>query len=516
MRKWNNDKIQHDAVPTGSNFVAGDYYLLNLRNADMKAAMTGIIDYKGTPAPEPYHATGKSVIPSMSESEFSNADYNNWKTKVNEYNEDYQSYMGRINPAYPLLYGKNVYRFGNPYTSNIDLSVVDGPGAWLHILNGGSATIEGATGVSIMDFYITKRTDDYDIDWNPTSGSSNVNADYYKAMYDGTQWVGSGNALIVKPLETFNLNFPIINPTALGGRIIEVAVDFNDSHKTFSFSPGQTVTNGVVPYGVANSSNNLTSRAVASTDRQISAPVSNASDFYQAEIFLVKDNVVEAAPVYLVGANYYQASGDASDASGKIFLYGSKEENGQGEIVYNSKKDFNTFNSMSYIAKPLGIGFNSLDEGANYELRFNLYEGSIFNKVKDLSNGQFYLYDNATKKSTEISSAQSYQFTASGDVSDRFVVYWKDMPQALGTNEDAPLSRSETVIYKDRDLNKLRFEKAAPKAKVEIYDMSGRLINASDNISTTPDYTLPLTQEGVYIIRVIYNNGEIRSLKAIK
>ena len=147
MHKWNNSKIHGDAVVSGANFKAGDYYFLNLRSTSgLQPYMTGIINYKGTPAPVAYASTGiASVIPSMTESAFSDLGYNDWKTKVNPYNEKYESYMGYVNSTNKYT-GKNIYRFGNPYTSNLDLTAVDGINAWLRITNaGGNRTLKQST-----------------------------------------------------------------------------------------------------------------------------------------------------------------------------------------------------------------------------------------------------------------------------------------------------------------------------------------------------------------------------------
>ena len=194
--KWNNDKIVGDAVASSETFKAGDYYFLNMRAAaKLQTAMTGIIGYKGTPDPLAYVATGISVIPSMTEVAFSNLSYNDWKAKRNSYNEEYQSYLGRYNST-SKVYGKNVYRFGNPYTSNINISGVDGTNAWLKITNAGvNRTLKQAyTDQLVKDFFITKRTSSYDITWNPNTGSSSTSTPtngYYTATFNGTQWAGN-------------------------------------------------------------------------------------------------------------------------------------------------------------------------------------------------------------------------------------------------------------------------------------------------------------------------------------
>jgi hypothetical protein len=512
LRKWNNNLLVNDAVPTASTFNAGDYYLLNLRNADMMAAMVGKIGYKGTPSPGAYSATAKGVINGSTETAFSNLQYNTWKEYVNQYNEKYKTYLGDVNTT-SLTYAKNTYRFGNPYTSNLDLSAFDGANAWLFIKNnGGNRTIKQATDASmIKDFYVTKRTSSYGITWNPVKGSEDNNTSgsstYHKAMYDGTNWTGDAQALLIRPLETFNLNFSKINPTNLGGtRILDVEVKFNDNHKTYSYSPSGKEGNLGLTGRVAASS-----LRTGSTSQKLS---SNTYNFYQAGIFLVNNDKILGSPTFLVGTNYNTESDTTSTNTNNIYAFGIKPD---ASVAYDSKKDINTFNSNTYVGKPMGIGFNNLVVGNEYELRFNLYEGSIFNEVKDLSTDKFYLLDKETQKVSEVSSANSYKFVVSNnDYNSRFEVYWKSYsPQGtLGTDVVNNANKS-TFVYYDNGSNKIRFEKSS-KANIQIYEMGGKLVSDIANVATVNDYLLKLENNKAYIILVKYEDGTVRTLKTIK
>lgn len=514
LHKWNNNKIHNDPIQAGVPILAGDYYLLNLRKADMQSVMTGIIGYKGLPSPGAYSGKGKSIIPNMTETDFSNLTYDQWKTKVNPYNEEYQSYMGRISSTSRVT-GKNIYRFGNPYTSNLDLSAIDGPNAWVKILNMGGRSIKQATqDLMIKDFYVAKRTQAYDVVWNPSTGSTSANADYVKAMYNGTTWVGSPDALLIRPFETFNLNFPLIDPTKLGTRIIDIDVSFNDSHKTFEYVPGITPQAGTVPYG------KMVTNSIASSDTKSAKTantISNADGFYQAEIFLIENNAIIEQPAYMVGTNYETESANQGVSSRKLFVFG----NSNGQVVPESQKDFNAFNSVDYVAKPLGIGFKDLKVGSTYELRFNLYEGSIFNRVKNLSDAKFYILDKGTNKSEIVSADKSYSFAINSDedlknVNNRFVMFWQNLPEGTLAQDNVDLKNGKTIIYRDSDLRKVKFENVSNKANLEVYDMSGRLLNSASNVSTGTDYTLPLNNKGVFVVKVTYGNGEVRTLKTTK
>lgn len=513
LRKWNNNKLVNDAVPSGAAFVAGDYYLVNLRDTGMQNAMTGIIGYKGLPSPGEYNATAKGLINGY-EATFSDLDYNTWKEYVNQYNEKYKTYLGDISST-SKTYAKNTYRFGNPYTSNLDLSAFDGANAWLFIKNNsGNRTIKQATtDLMIKDFYVSKRTSSYGITWNPVKGSEDNNTSgsstYHKAMFDGTQWTGDAQALLIRPFETFNLNFPLIDPSAtkLGSRIIDIEVKFGDNHKTYSYSPSGTIGSTPVPYGRVSS-------GALKTESTTQKLASNTYNFYQAGIFLVNNDKILGSPAFLVGSNYNTESGSASTNTNDVYAFGINPDT---SVAYNSKKDFNTFNTDTYIGKPMGIGFNNLVLGNQYELRFNLYEGSIFNEVKDLSADKFYLLDKENQKVTEISSANSYKFVVSNsDYNSRFEIYWKSYSPTgtLGTDVVKNDNKS-TFIYSENAHNKVRFEKSG-KAELSIYEMGGKLITSIPNVSTTNDYILPIDNNRVYVVIVKYNDGTVRTIKTIK
>ena len=109
---------------------------------------------------------------------------------------------------------------------------------------------------------------------------------------------GDPQALLIRPLETFNLNFAKIDPTKLGGtRILDVEVKFNDNHKTYSYSPSGSLGTTPIPYGRVAAS----SLRTESTSQKLA---SNTYNFYQAGIFLVNNDKILGSPTFLVGSNY--------------------------------------------------------------------------------------------------------------------------------------------------------------------------------------------------------------------
>ena len=547
LTKWDNNRLHHDAVEKEETFLAGDIYNLNLRESDMKQVATGIISYKGTPSGKAYDRNGIKGIITPFEGKvnsddvnlFSEAKYNDWKVMRNPYLEKYESYLGYTKTA-SKIYGKNIYRFGNPYTSNIDLSELDkdtqtsnSGESWLKIaydgqIDGGdfrslityADPIGNSGDYGLKDFTILKRMDDYDDDWTRKKGTITVKSSYHAARldYKGV-WEGAAEALIIRPTETFQLYFPAISLVNVFGndRILAVNVNFEDRHKTFSHSPVATVTAKTnadlnIPGLKTNSVSGLRTASAGKIRKEV-------PNFHQLKISLVQDNQQLGNPVFLVGADYKKEEGQASGNSNAVFLYGVKDN----EIEYKSKKEFNGFNSLSYVGKPLGVGFNHLTKGQTYRLLFGLYEGNIFNQVDKTS--EFFLKDTKTNEVTQIDPKKDYTFVADEDVEKRFVIYWKALPQAKKDNtEKTPetlpnlntlASSHKTIIYEDAGKGKIRFENISKTADIQIYNVAGKLVSSISNVTTETDYAVNVSSVGMYMVKVTYQNGEVRILKFI-
>ena len=545
LTKWNNNRLHHDAVEKGDTFMAGDIYNLNLRENDMKQVATGIISYKGTPSGKAYDRERIKGIITPFEGKvnndvnlFSEAKYNDWKVMRNPYLEKYESYLGYVK-SNSKLYGKNIYRFGNPYTSNIDLSGLDKDTqesnlveSWLKIASDGRNDFRrlidfadplGSSGeYGLKDFTILKRMDDYDDDWTKKKGTITVRSSYHVARlnYKGV-WEGAEEALIIRPTETFQLYFPSISLENIFGndRILAINVNFKDEHKTFSHRPGVDVTEKTnadlnIPGIKTNADLNISGIKTNSISSIRTASVGKirkeVPNFHQLKISLVQDNQQLGNPVFLVGADYKKEEGEKSGNSNAVFLYGVKDN----EIEYKSKKEFNGFNSLSYVGKPLGVGFNHLTKGQTYRLLFGLYEGNIFNKVDKTS--EFFLKDTKTNEVTQIDPKKDYTFVADEDVEKRFVIYWKALPESkVLSTANVEHTTQTTLIYEEAGKSKIRFENISNLANVSVYNASGRLVNTTNNVPTNIDYVLDVNITGVYMVKVTYRNGEVRTLKFV-
>lgn len=475
---WNNQKIVNDAVVTGSMISPGSYYLLNIiPNTGLNTFFDGDkkITYRGIPAPENVSFSNlTTVIPNtgFSSTDFATKSYSNWRMLRNQYNEQYYTYLGKNEEDLASkTFGKNMFRFGNPYTSNINLSIVTN---WLSF-NAGSIT---------KDFELIKLTPGYTHTWNDRTGSSHNSTDgsqYLKATYVNSVWAGSAEAVLVRPFEMFRLKF---NPT--DDKLVNINVHLGSNIKTFN----QTASAPVTP--IPRSSN----------------------EFYQLEIALVdQENNILSQLAYLSASNQFETGANINPNSGsKMSLL---EEDTTGDIIYNAETLINTFNT-DYIAKPLHLILYSLDDGKEVSLKFNLKENNIFDEnIPNLSNdNSFYIYDKLNNTYSKIDSSTEVKFNYDKNLSDRFTFYWKNTPDNLGIDD---LNKSETtIVYKyNNNSYKIRLDKSKSLANLEIYNLTGSKVGFQSKVNTQTDTNLTFPTTGIYIVKVVYNDGSTKSLKVL-
>src|SRR5690606_14961158 len=206
MMVWNNNKPRWDHLNASSILKPEDYVILNLSadEGNVLGAMNNndVLIYKGAPTNQAHNITGIS----SNFYQTIGAEWNDWKNKRNIYNEAYHTYIeDHYLSTDSANYGKHSYQFGNPYTSNIDLSLF------------ADSNLRG-----VFKFG--------NLDWNIDSGSSSSLTDAAKkARYDGNGiWTGDAEALIAKPFEPFVLTY--------ANEDIPASFDFNDMMKTFSMT----------------------------------------------------------------------------------------------------------------------------------------------------------------------------------------------------------------------------------------------------------------------------------------
>lgn len=518
---WDVKETEYDNVPKGTNVVAGANYTINTMNGAFKSFLEGIS------ASNKFATYGKpnnkavtlnnveSGIVNKTKAEFSELNWGNWKNLINNYNERYVSYLGNNAPDTNSRYGKNLHRFSNPFTSNLDLSDVSIANSWIKfvvngVIKGPTETFEPTT----IKFKIHKLADNYIVNWNNQSGGSNTNTTRISAYLqkDNTVnpyfWAGNPDALIVKPFEYFEIDYyTMLKANNGGSNIVTANFNITDRQKTFIYD----FTNGGTS-GSYNRSSDITNTYNLLEDKNLqSKGLIAGNDFTQLELFLLEDNSILGDGVYLVNSSFYTTGNSVNESISKnpIFIF---EEKNDGTIVTDSHTLLNQFNSLDYVGKPIRLGFNNLIEGHNYTINLRLFEQSILNKVDNFSLGKYYLLDKSKNNVVEIDANTQIKFVANPNINNQFELYWNEPPQVLGTDD---LNKNNaTYIYKDNTSKYVRFENSNTSAKIEIYDLTGRLISRNVDVSTNSDYKLNLAT-GVYVVVITYKDGKVVSQKTI-
>ena len=467
---WNNNSIVNDAVPTGASTKPGEFYLLNIiPNTGLNTEFNGtnLINYKGIPAPDEITFSNLRTLP-PSISDIESLPYNSWKNRINAYNEYYWSYMGNYNSATDLAYGKNIFRFGNPYTSNLDLSI---PATWMT--------------QSSLPFEITKLSTSYKHTWNNTTGSSHnsiASTQYVSANYVNGAFAGNREAILIRPLEMFQVSFSQNNLVTLG-------VNFKQVHKTFNQTP--------TPPPSPRTQNNR---------------------FHQLKVTLIdNDENIASEPVYLAAADVFETGVVVNKNSESAITL--LEEDVDGNVIANANTLINTFKD-DYIAKPVHLSLKDFPVGNKYQMKFNLQESNIFTDdvVKFTNGDKFYLYDKLKDSYTEITGNTTVDINITDKSADQYTFYWKQTPKTLSTVDLD--KKFKTQIYKfTQDAYHIKLDSSKKIADLEIYSIAGSKVadQKNINISNSNDVKLniPRGNSGVYIVKVIYNDGTENNLKVL-
>lgn len=482
---WNNSKARFDHLAATGQYGQlnpGDYVIINLADEAgniIPAMQNDVLLYRGVPTNSNYD----NIAFNGQFYDEIGATWDNWKNKVNNYNERYHTYIDDkvrdLNDGGD--WGKYHFQFGNPYTSNIDLSSM-------------GTEIQNLIGVTQMT--------SAGWEWSQGLTTSNMR----KATYDSNLglWAGEKEALIVKPFEPFIL---VLDDN------VSNTISFNDNLKTFRMEPSATVDpNGLMDGGFGG----METEGAGVDFYQLGLRLYNSdNEPLTNRVFVVATSVAEAGVPNVLEAEY----SDFGERTG--FYLAQEHPEGAHINVSDRKMDINTI-STDYENKPIPMFFNrEAGDPNSYYLKADLFYKSIFNElsledVNYADNNSFYFYDQREDVFIPITTDFNY-YIAPDDIYGekiRYEVYWNvDADDRLDVNDQM---KSSTIVYKDQLVHKVRFNENWATADVKVYDLSGRNIETHTNVETKTDLTLNVRTPGVYFVRVVANTGEVYSQKILK
>lgn len=143
-------------------------------------------------------------------------------------------------------------------------------------------------------------------------------------------------------------------------------------------------------------------------------------------------------------------------------------------------------------------------ENGPYTISLNNAEGAFANGQK------IYLKDNLLNTYTDLQT-KSYTYNATKGVSEgRFEIVYED-GIVLSTNA---VKKDKLLVYRDGDHYTVETSKAM--RKIDVYDTSGRLIKLVQKTSTKIQIEADSWLKGIYIFKIIYEDGTIQTKKVLK
>ena len=392
----------------------------------------------------------------------------------NAYNEIYNTYVDDpfVTTKWSADYGKNLYQHGNPYLTNIDLSLVK--------IGTLSTDDENAiSNINGISYYTSGIENSFPAGSTYTSTSAVVRTFDPNGIVNG----GLANDLVIKPMQEFMIKLT------------------DNTSQTLKFSKTRRFAQTARPEATPNSVTARVSSAAVVT-KQLGVVLYDANDNEIGRTFYIVNN--EAVSGFSPENARMQAT------TGSTSIYTKEEQlSGGADVSANYNLFINEANEADFSGKEIPLVVNNANAA---KLKFFLIEGGKLVEDKgNLSNGKsFYYSNNGTL--TKIKSGDTFSLT---NTNFTYGLFYEQPAGVLGTSE---LLKGQTIVAKKDQGYVVRFNKNWKQADIEVYSSVGQLLHSAKKVSTYDDYKLPLDNvtNGVYIVKIKSNDGEIVTKKVIK
>lgn len=508
--KWNNRNAVFDYVDVFSKTLDADdsannkatgYYILGSNGLDTSNPSTQLggtqtaFTIKGIPYAES-NVPNELLIDAGAGIDFGTG--NGYKT--NAYNERYMSYLhdgfelANGGTAWNGNFGRNMYLFGNPFLTNLDLSRI--------------GHVESATpgdGNFLSKIYgIRLEVSNVQYKTNIGGGTST----YKYVVFSGTHPnapsqtgspavpIGDIDYLVVRPMGTFLIK-----------------LKDNSSSDSFNFKTLRRFN-----YLPRLASTNYSVTAARSTASKVTNTVK------QLGVIALDANGNELGRTYYVV--YPEAiTGNSSEANSQVTalstnVVGTFEEAPSGGYDFNQTSKYwlyiNEANETDFQGKNVKlVNYSSLIKSYKFEIRENAT--LVTDGTHELATGiGFYLRDSSNNGSL-LKAKQGETIPVTGQ---EFDLYYgaPSNEGTLGTDNGKAPSRTKIIYIEDAKKYIVKFDPNWKNADIYVHDMSGKLILSKKNVKASSDYVIELDTKvkNTFIINVISELGEKVTSKIIK
>ena len=510
---WNNSKVRFDHFdPVNNNTTdiklaghavansgATSYYAIGSRyfnafsGGTLNTLSTNVFTIKGVPFAGNITATLSGAGDGI--------DFGVGGKNTNYYREQYKSYLGdhweHSSSPWTGNYGKNIYQFGNPYLTNINLKYI-------------GTIIDNLMGVRVEPSTSVKATG------AETSG-------VYVSYNNAGVAIGDVKHVIVRPMGTFEIKLSGPSVRVLDfGQLRKFAYEANTSN-TSTYNSGVTVQ--------SKSSNKefslseLSELSTNSTAKIANVRLSSSTVKQLGVIALDADGKELGRTYYVVYAD--GVSGQPTKFSSQVTansktIIGTFEESKKGgvdeDLINSYWLYINEANENDFKGKEVPMRIYSSDVKS---LAFEILENAedIADGQERLSSGEsFYIFDG--KKHVLIGNNKKISISSTD--AEFGLYYGKPVELTSSKNTIATIQKpSATILAYDESIaaHKILFDPEWKKATVQVFDLSGRLIFSQANVDATKGefvVNLPNAVRGTYVVTAVSETGKKFSQKVIK
>lgn len=409
---------------------------------------------------------------------------------INQYLEKYNTYLQdnlqlTVGAAWAPDYGKNMYQYGNPFLTNLDLS---------RIGYTESAAIGDGNNISNI----------WGVRYDPGTVITLSNGSTYStgaliqtfSNFPGTIGVPVGDTgLIIKPMQSF-----------------VIKLRNNSASQTLNFNTLRRFSSTV---------------RAAGTDYTVTAAKNTSNSIKQLGVIALDAAGNEVGRTYYVVSptsitghqNNAATSVQAGNSGGN--LIGTFEEalNGGYDLNYTSSYwlYINEANEVDFLGKNVKLanydyGVNNVAVSYKFEIKENAELVPSGTHLLSSGIGFYYKAPNGTAQQI----TQGAIVPIAGAEYDLY--YGAPNSSTLGTENIVKPSRTMVVYNPEIADYIVRFDPNWKKADIQVYDMSGKLIISEKGVKTSLDFVIKLDNsiKSSYVVKIVADNGETVNAKILK
>nr|WP_314498394.1 T9SS type A sorting domain-containing protein [uncultured Chryseobacterium sp.] len=412
---------------------------------------------------------------------------------LNQYNEKYNTYLqDNLETtagagAWNGNYGRNMYQFGNPFFTNLDMARIGyteaaSPGDGNAITNIWGITYDPGTIVT-------------------TSTGTTYATSPLTITFDPATNVPVGDVTIsIKPMQAFLIK-----------------LRNNTSPQTLNFNTLRRFSNvsraAGTPYSVTALKNTNTTSNYTGSVKQLGVIALDAAGNELARTYYVVSP--NATTGHQADAN---TSVQAGNAGGSII--GTFEENPNGGYdlnytssywLYINEANENNFSGKNIKLANYDFGVNNKAVSYKFEIRENAELVPASTHVLSSGTGFYFKGPNGILQ-------EAKQDAVVPILGGEYDLYYGQPASVLNTQDVKKPSRT-MVVYNPAITNYIvRFDPNWKKADIQVFDMSGKLLIAQKDVTTSRDFVIELDNalKNSYLVKIVADNGEIINAKILK